>query len=117
MAIKSSSVRKKSRMSAWRLSMSSTRKAPIHPRSYSLSATAAAAVMAAVMVVGDATHMSVAEAAITDADAMAAEVAITAAEVAVASALGSAVLDCFGGAAVAAVVAAGAVVIGAGATA
>jgi hypothetical protein len=91
MTIKSSSVRKKSQMSAWPRSTSSTRKATQRLQTYnSLLMAAAEAVMAAeaaVMVVGDATRMSAAEAAATAAGATAATGATTAA---VASALASA---------------------------
>src|SRR4026208_1762508 len=75
MAIKSSSVRRKSQTLAWQRSTSSTKKAAMHLQWCSLSATAAAGVMAAVMV-GDAT---VAEVAITAAVAMVAAAAVVAA--------------------------------------
>src|SRR4026208_710937 len=72
MAIKSSSVRRKSQTLAWQRSTSSTKKvATVHPRWRSLSATGAAAVMAAeaaVMVVG-ATLVAAAEDATTAAAA------------------------------------------------
>ena len=77
---KSSSVKRKSQTLAWQRSTSSTKKvATVHPRWCSLSATAAAAVMAAeaaVMVVG-AMRVAVAEVATMDAAVTAAEVATT----------------------------------------
>src|SRR6185295_15981517 len=91
MAIKSSSVRRKSRTLAWRPSTSSTEKvATVHLRWWSLSAVAAVVMVAeaAVMVVGGATLVAAAEVAITAAAATAAEAAATAAAAAVASALG-----------------------------
>jgi len=90
MAIKSSSVRRKSQTLAWQRSMSSTKKAAIHLPWWSLSDTAAAAVMAAedAVMVGDAMRVAVAEVATMDAAVTAAEVAATAAVAAVASALG-----------------------------
>src|SRR6185312_5397180 len=83
MAIKSSSVRKKSRMSAWLRSTYSTKKATEHLRWWSLLAMVAAAAMAAaaVMAAADATRTSAVEAAITDvvaAVAAAAEAAVEA---------------------------------------
>ena len=84
MAIKSSSVRRKSQTLAWQRSMSSTKKvATVHPRWCSLSATAAAAVMAAEVMA--ATGVVAAD---MGAVATAAEAAITDAVAAVASALG-----------------------------
>jgi hypothetical protein len=77
MAIKSLSVRKKYQTLAWQRSMSSTKKATEHPRTYSLSAMAATAATAV-----EATAATVVEVAITAAVATAAtvvEVAITAA--------------------------------------
>ena len=74
MAIKSSWVRKKSQMSAWLPSTSSTKKAREHRRTYNLSAMAAAAVMAAEaeVMVGGATLVAAAEVATTVAVAAAA---------------------------------------------
>src|SRR4026208_95464 len=72
MAIKSSSVRRKSRTLAWRPSTSSTKKAAtVHLRWWSLSAVAAVIRVAegAVMVVGGATLVAAAEVAITAAAA------------------------------------------------
>jgi hypothetical protein len=83
MAINLFSMRKKSRMSAWRRSMSSTRKATKHPHSYNLSAMV---VTAATAVEG--TAATAVEGAITAADVTVAGVAITDAEAAVAPALG-----------------------------
>ena len=90
MAIKSSSVRRKSQTLAWQRSMSSTKKAAIHLPWWSLSDTAAAAVMAAedAVMVGDAMRVAAVEVAITAAAATVAEAAITVAAAAVASALG-----------------------------
>src|SRR4029079_17911680 len=81
MAIKSSSVRKKSRMSAWLRFTYSTKKATEHLRWWSLLAMVAAAAMAAasVMAAADATRTSAVEAAITDVVATVAEAAVTAA--------------------------------------
>src|SRR5690349_18641409 len=82
MAIKSSSVRKKSRMSAWLRSTYSTKKATEHLRWWSLLAMVAAAAMAvAAVMAADATRTSAAEAAITDVVATVAEAAVTAAVV------------------------------------
>jgi hypothetical protein len=83
MAIKSSSVRRKFQTLAWQRSTSSTKKAPIHLRWCSLSATAAAAVMAAEVMA--ATGVVAADMA---AVATAAAAAITDAVGAAASALG-----------------------------
>jgi hypothetical protein len=87
MAIKSSSVRKKSQTLAWQRSTSSTKKATEHLRWCSLSAMAAAAVMAAAVVAG-ATRMSAAEVATMAAVATAVEDAVTVAVAAGASVLG-----------------------------
>jgi len=79
MAIKSSSVRRKSQTSAWLPSTSSTKKGMIHLRWCSLSAMAAAAVMAAgdAVMAGDAMRVEAVEVATTDAAVTAAEVATT----------------------------------------
>src|SRR6185312_14441552 len=95
MAIRSSSVRKKSQTLAWRPSTSSTEKvATVHLRWWSLSAVAAAvmAAEAAAMVVGGATLVAAAEVAITAAAATAAEAAATATRHRVDSGLGQTLL-------------------------
>jgi pimeloyl-ACP methyl ester carboxylesterase len=88
MAIKSSSVRRKSQTLAWRRSTSSTKKvATVHLRWWSLSAMAAAVMAAeAAVMVGGATLVGAAEAAITGVVVTAAEVAVMDAVAAVASA-------------------------------
>src|SRR6185312_4614830 len=99
MAIKSSSVRKKSRMSAWLRFTYSTKKATEHLRWWSLLAMVAAAAMAAaaVMAAADATRTSAAEAAVTDAVASAfSSVAAAAAEAAVEATGAGSVVGWFG---------------------
>src|SRR5262245_21699947 len=92
MAIKSLSVRKKSRMSAWRRSTSSTKKPTEHPRWFNLCATAAwAATVAAAAARISAVEAAIMAARATAAIAVASASLLAAAEAAAAEAAEAAV--------------------------